>query len=339
MKISQARQNSHNLTEPVEEGELPRPLPTISVCIVCRNEADKLEPCLQSVQWAHEILVMDLCSEDGSAAIAQQYGAQVHSRQPLPIVEPLRNEIAAIASGEWILAMDPDERITPGLAQELQRLAQSEAFDAIVIPRMNIDLGHIPSHPLHRHEPQIRMYRRTRVSWPAVPNKLPTIPAHRLYHLPKQDDFVLIHERNRNIPEAVERIMRYAPAEAQSKIERGEVFSAREMLKTLASKSFIQFYVGKPWNDGVPGLLRAGILIGYHFYVWAAFWHLSGAQRTAADDRLVRRVGFVVEILVQTMLRSARLFRLFQKIWRTLWTLISSASKAKTGSLTGATRE
>jgi (heptosyl)LPS beta-1,4-glucosyltransferase len=48
----------------------------ISVCIVCRNEADKLQACLESVTWACEILVMDLQSSDASADLAQRYGAR-----------------------------------------------------------------------------------------------------------------------------------------------------------------------------------------------------------------------------------------------------------------------
>src|SRR5581483_8858263 len=77
---------------------------SISACIVCRNEADKLPPCLESVRWADEILVMDLSSTDDSADIARAYGARVISREPYPIVEPLRNELASVARGEWILA-------------------------------------------------------------------------------------------------------------------------------------------------------------------------------------------------------------------------------------------
>ena len=57
--------------------------PLISVCIVCRNEADRIGPCLESVTWADEVVVMDLCSEDGSAEVARRYGARVVEREPL----------------------------------------------------------------------------------------------------------------------------------------------------------------------------------------------------------------------------------------------------------------
>lgn len=266
----------------------------ISVCIVCRNEADKLRPCLESVSWADEIIVMDLSSTDGSPAVAMEYGARVVSRAPVPIVELVRNEVAAEACGEWILVLDPDERITPGLAEELRRLAQRDECDAIVIPRMNFDLGFPPSHPMQRYEPQLRMYRRRKVTWPTIPNALPQVGLDRVCNLPGRDDLVIQHDRNRTIPEALERVMRYAPAQAQSMIEQGQVFTAKGMLTTLAKKIYRQFFQGQAFRDGVPGVLRASMLVAFHFYVWATFWQLSGARRTDADDRVMRRLGAFV---------------------------------------------
>jgi (heptosyl)LPS beta-1,4-glucosyltransferase len=283
-------------------------LPGISVCIVCRNEADRLGPCLESVQWADEILVMDLESQDRSAELAEEHGARVFSRPPHPIVEPLRNELAAAARYEWIFALDPDERAAPGLAEELPRLARQAELDAIVIPRMNFDLGYPPSNPIHRYEGQLRMYRKDRVDWPVIPNALPVVAEERKHHLPQRDELVILHDRNRNIPEALERAVRYAPAQAQSMIDEGQVFSGGDMVSALWMAFHKQFIQGDPWQDGVPGVLRAGILVGYKFYVWAAFWQLSGAKRTPADDRLMRRIGFLVR-LSNPFLRLLGLFR------------------------------
>jgi hypothetical protein len=155
---------------------------------------------------------------------------------------------------------------------------------------MNFDFGHAASSPLQRHEPQLRMYRRARVRWPAFPNALPEVAEDRLLRLPARDDLALVHDRNRNIPEAIDRVRRYAPAQAQAMIDAGEVFTARRMLLTLAEKLYRHFVLARALRDGVPGLLRGGLLVAFHLYVWAAFWHLSGAQRTPADDRLLRRI-------------------------------------------------
>jgi glycosyltransferase involved in cell wall biosynthesis len=273
---------------------------SISVCLVCRNEADRLASCLESVRWADEIVVMDLSSTDDSARIAREHGARVVVREPLPIVEMVRNEVAEHATGAWILALDPDERITPGLGEELRRAAARDDIDAVVVPRMNYDLGYPPSDPSERYEGQLRMYRRSAVAWPTIPNALPDVPRERTYRVPSRDELVMIHDRNRNIPEVVDRIARYATLQAQSMIDRGQVFSARAMVRALGTRAYRKLVHARPWRDGVPGVLRAGILVGFHFYIWAAFWQLSGAKRTAEDDRYLRRLGAALESLRAT---------------------------------------
>jgi glycosyltransferase involved in cell wall biosynthesis len=294
--------------------ESPVPASRISVCIVCRNEADRLGPCLESVSWADEVIVMDLESTDDSVALATRNGAQVLHHEPVPIVEFIRNEVSAHATGDWILALDPDERVTPGLAAELRRLSVRSDLDAVVIPRMNYDLGFPPSHPVQRYEPQLRMYRRAAVSWPTIPNALPKVPEDRLFRIDRKDELVLVHERSRSIPEVLERSLRYAPLQAQSMIDRGQVFSARAMLATLWEKAYRQFIKGRAFHDGVPGVLRATILVAFHLYVWAAFWQLSGGRRTEEDDRLLRRIGDTVE----TLRRGSRIAGLPYRAGRTL---------------------
>jgi glycosyltransferase involved in cell wall biosynthesis len=271
--------------------------PTISACIVCRNEADKLGPCLESASWADEIVVLDLQSADDSAEVARRHGARLITHEPVPVVEAVRNVVADAATGDWILALDPDERVSPGLRDELLRLRHRTDIDVVAIPFMNYDLGYPAQHAMHRYDPKPRFYRRDRVRWPELPNELPSIDRDRMLRLPSRDDLVMIHERNRTVAEAIERALRYAPAEAQAMVDQGQVFTARAMLRTLGSKVYKQFVVARPWREGVPGFLRAGILVAFHFYVWAAFWQLSGAKRAPEDDELMRRLGYAVETL------------------------------------------
>lgn len=266
----------------------------ITACIVCRNEADRLGPCLESAAWA-EIVVLDMESTDGSAALARAHGAKVVTREPVPIVELVRNEVAALAVGDWVLVLDPDERVTPGLARALQAAAARDDVDAVVVPRMNLDFGYPPSHPLQRFEPQLRMYRRSRVSWPAAPNLLPIVPEAQLHRIPARDDLVLVHDRSRTVAEVIERVLRYAPAQGRAMFDAGQVFTARRMLLDLGRRSERYFVEAEAFHDGVPGLLRAGLRIAFHFYAWAAFWQASGARRTPEDDRLLRRLGTAVE--------------------------------------------
>jgi glycosyltransferase involved in cell wall biosynthesis len=279
--------------------------PGVSVCIVCRNEADKLAPCLESVRWADEVIVMDLQSDDDSAEVAARHGARVLRREPIPIVEPLRGALAAEASNEWILAMDPDERVSDGLAAALRRASLRDDVDVVEIPFMHHDFGYPPTHTLHRYDPHPRMYRRTAVEWPSEPNRNPIVAEGRVLQLPLMDEMVMIHDRNRSVVEALDRVVRYAPAEAQAMIDRGEVFTARRMFATLGGKARKQFIHGEPWRDGVPGIIRASVLVAFHFYVWACFWERSGAHKTAADDAYVLRLSAPLRAL-RSLFRLAK---------------------------------
>jgi len=280
--------------------------PSISVCIVCRNEADKLVECLESARFADEILLLDLESEDDSAAVAARYGARVVSHPRVPIVELVRNTIADEATGVWILALDPDERVTPGLAALLREVSVREDVDVVTIPVMNHDFGHPASTPIHRYDPKPRMYRRAVVRWPTEPNELPHVDPARRYDVPHRDDLVLIHERNRTIVEALERVLRYAPAEAQALLAAGETFTARKMLRRTVSKAYKQFVLARSLEEGVPGLVRAFVLASFHFYVWACFWQLSGGENADPDRRYLRRLALPLRVLPPLLALGAR---------------------------------
>ena len=269
----------------------------ISACIVCRDEGDRLDDCLASVSWADEILVLDLESTDDSADVARRRGARVIPHTAVPIVEVVRNEIAAHARGDWILVLDPDERVSPLLARELQSLRGRDDIDGVWIPRQNIDFGHVPESPAHRHEYQLRMYRRSRVEWPVTPNKLPLVPEERVHRVPARDELVIVHIRNRTIAEALERVIRYAPAQAEAMIARGETFTARDMVRTLRRKARRQYVQANALDVGMPGFVRATVLVAFHFYVWAAFWQLSGAPKTPEDDAYMSRFAKAMRVL------------------------------------------
>lgn len=265
----------------------------IAACIVCRNEADKLADCLASVAWADEIIVLDLDSDDDSAEVARRAGARVLQHPPVPIVELVRNVVAAAATAPWILVLDPDERLEPGAEPHLRRAAAAATCDAVIIPRTNYDFGYPPTHAGQRYEPQLRMYRRAAVDWPVTPNRLPMVPSERVQRLPHEDSCVIRHERSRSITEVLDRSIRYAPAQAAAMRTEGIEFSAAAMGRALWREVDRKLLQPRAWRDGLPGLLRAGVLVSFKFHVWVELWQLCGGHRTPADDRSAGRLALV----------------------------------------------
>ena len=78
-------------------------------------------------------------------------------------------------------------------------------------------------------------------------------------------------------------------------LEAGTTFSAGAMARALWRETDRKLLGTRAWRDGLPGLIRAGVLISFKFHVWVEFWQQSGGQRTADDDKTVRRIGWVLE--------------------------------------------
>ncbi|NOZ74702.1 MAG: glycosyltransferase [FCB group bacterium] len=91
----------------------PSGKPTLSVCIIARNEADVLRECLDSIQpVADQIIVLDTGSTDNTIAIAEKSGAEVHATAWKNDFSVARNESIQYAKGDWILWIDADEQLT-----------------------------------------------------------------------------------------------------------------------------------------------------------------------------------------------------------------------------------
>src|SRR5947209_7229541 len=92
---------------------------TVTVVIPSRDSASLLVDCLASVDWADEIIVVDMFSTDGTREIcAAHHQCRLIERQDYIFAN--MNHGFSEARGDWIIRLDTDERITPQLAQEIQ---------------------------------------------------------------------------------------------------------------------------------------------------------------------------------------------------------------------------
>ncbi len=88
---------------------------TLSVAIITRNEQAAIRRCLESVAWADEIVVLDSASDDGTAAIARELHARVEITADWPGFGPQKNRALDRVTCDWVLSLDADEWVTPGL--------------------------------------------------------------------------------------------------------------------------------------------------------------------------------------------------------------------------------
>ena len=82
----------------------------ISVCIITKNEKDKLEKCLKALsEYPFEVVVVDTGSDDGTVKMAKKYTNHIFYYKWIDDFAAARNYAASMASNDRILVVDSDE--------------------------------------------------------------------------------------------------------------------------------------------------------------------------------------------------------------------------------------
>jgi glycosyltransferase involved in cell wall biosynthesis len=253
-------------------------VPKLSVTVVAKNEAADLGAALASVAFADEIVVVDSHSTDETVAIARQYTDRVVVHDWLGHIEQ-KNYAASLASHDWILSLDADERVTPELATELQALKAGEPPEAAFrIPRVTWHLGRWIRTTDWYPDYQDRFYDRRRARWTG-----------RYVHEALRADGAtgqlageIQHYAYRDIADHLETIDRYTTLAARQMREDGR----RAGLLQLAGHpplAFLRNYIARGGiRDGVPGFIISSMNAYYVFLKFAKLRELQhDAPRTS----------------------------------------------------------
>ncbi|MFH1724162.1 MAG: glycosyltransferase family 2 protein [Elusimicrobiota bacterium] len=99
--------------------------PKLSVIVIARDEERDLPACLESVRGLDaEIIVLDSGSTDRTREIARRFTPHVF-QQPFRDFGSQKQSALERASGEWVLSIDADERLSGELRLEIARLIES----------------------------------------------------------------------------------------------------------------------------------------------------------------------------------------------------------------------
>ena len=96
--------------------------PAISVLILTKNEQHDLPGALASVAWSDDIHILDSDSTDATAEIALAAGAHIHTRAFDDYASQRNAALALPFKHPWLFILDADERPTPELSAEMQRV-------------------------------------------------------------------------------------------------------------------------------------------------------------------------------------------------------------------------
>ena len=116
--------------------ETPAERLDLSVLVVARDAENQLAACLESARFARELVVLlDRCA-DRSAELARSFGARI-VEGAWPVEADRRNTGIGLCSGDWILELDADERISAALRHDLKRIIADAEYDYYIVPFHN----------------------------------------------------------------------------------------------------------------------------------------------------------------------------------------------------------
>ncbi len=147
--------------EEAAEGRRPRTVP-VTVMIPTLNEAKNLPRCLDHLTWAEEVVIIDSGSTDETVRIAERYGARIIQFKWNGKWPKKRNWalLHAELTHPWILMVDADEWIVPGLAEEIAEAIQTDQFVGFWINRRFIFMGRWLKHCGYYPSWNLRLIKR-----------------------------------------------------------------------------------------------------------------------------------------------------------------------------------
>ena len=231
------------------------PKKTLTALVVAHNEEDNLAACLDTLKFADEIVVvLDKCT-DGSKDIAAGYTDKLIEGS-WDIEGPRRHAGIDVCTGDWILEVDADERVTPELAAEVMDKIQAAPFGHFLIPYDNYVGDHLVRYGWGASwgvSATVRLYAQGAKVWgaqrihPGV-----TLQGERMWLENR-----MIHYVDRDISDMIRRLDRYSTARANDLRASGQTGSLSNNIRRLFSR-FFKCYVGrKGYREGLYGFLIA----------------------------------------------------------------------------------
>ena len=236
----------------------------LTVAIIALNASSQIGPCLASVGFADEVLVVDSGSTDGTADVARRHGARVESKEWLGFGRQKQHAVS-IARNDWVLCLDVDERVTGEMARSVREALANRRYHAWRVARRNRFLGRWLGHGEGYPDWTVRLFHRAHASWSndevheAV---LTTAEVGRL-----EGD--LLHDSAEDVATYMTKQNRYTTLHAEALFRQGVRASYWRLLASPLAR-FVKFYFLRlGFLDGGPGF--AHIVIGcnnsFHKYL------------------------------------------------------------------------
>lgn len=241
----------------------------ISVAIATRNEEQNIVDCLESVKWVDEIIIFDQQSIDATVRLAKKYTKYVSVVEYDPMFHKTKQMAIDKATGDWIISLDADERITPQLKSEIiHTLDIPNAFDGFKIPRKSFIFGKWMEHTGWYPDYQVKLFKKGK-------GKYPCKTVHELIEIEgdigtlKND---LLHIHYTSLTQFIERLNRYTTNDANYLFASNEKITWEDAIRFPVEEFLRRYFLWRGYKDGLHGLVLSLLQALSRAVVFAKLW-------------------------------------------------------------------
>jgi (heptosyl)LPS beta-1,4-glucosyltransferase len=225
----------------------------LSAVLAVRNEEPMLERGLELLRFCDEIVVVvDSRTEDRTEEIARRYTDRVWVEE---FVDFASHKNAAIerARGDWVLIVDADERVTPALAEEIQRAMAAEPPElGFRFEIVSFFLGQRMRHGGWQQD-HLRLVRREHAHWQGAIHERLSVPPERVGRLEGE----LWHFSHRSIEEMLSKTIRFGEVQSLELLEQGAPRVAGRRLVWVLLRELAFRLKRRGYKDGMPGVIES----------------------------------------------------------------------------------
>ncbi len=250
----------------------------LSVVISAYNSEEKIEDCLKSVKFADEIILVNNSSTDRTEELAKKYTSKIFTRPNNPMLNVNKNFGFTKATGDWILSLDDDERVTPELKKEIEKVVSENnpEVSGYWIPRKNIIFGKWIEHTGWYPDPQLRLFRRGK-------GKFEEKHVHEMVKIEGETENLkepMLHYNYQTISQFLHKMSNiYVPNETEVLIAQGYKAQFTDAIKFPLKEFLTRYFALEGYKDGFHGLMLSMLMAFYHFCIFAFVWEEQGFRQ------------------------------------------------------------
>jgi glycosyltransferase involved in cell wall biosynthesis len=236
-------------------------MPQLCVFVIALNQEANIGPCLESVRFADEIVVVDTGSADRTMELARVYTDRVLDA-PWEGFGRTKNYALEQARGEWVFSLDTDERVPLALQAEILAVVRGDGpLDGYRVPRKNYFCGRWIRHLGWYPDYTLRLFRRDRGRFREREVHEEVVVAGSVGTLKTP----LEHYSYRSVSEYVARMDRYARLAAQELAKAGRRPWPGELVYRPVCAFFHLYFIRRGFLEGATGYDLAVLMSMYKF--------------------------------------------------------------------------